>query len=326
MRVTCGCHAPDMGPVNRCRKLLAPRIIWFNAAMSQPPKNAFKAAALIGKFNSVGIAEPLNGLAQFLAERGLEVCIEAETARNTGITGYRTVAADEICSCAEVAIAVGGDGTMLSIGRMLAASAVPLIGVNQGRLGFMTDIALSDMYISLGAMLDGDFEPEDRVLIEAEVWREQMMLMHTLALNDVAVSRGAVGGMIELSVSIDEHFVSNQRSDGLIVATPTGSTAYALSANGPILHPSVDGLVLVPVAPHSLTNRPIVVSNKSRVVVTVIRGKDCRVHFDGQSDVLLMDGDRVAMRRSEHALRLLHPLGYNYFAMLRQKLHWSTIP
>jgi NAD+ kinase len=147
-----------------------------------------------------------------------------------------------------------------------------------------------------------------------------------VAGTDVAVSRGAVGGMIELSVSINEHFVSNQRSDGLILATPTGSTAYALSANGPILHPSVGGFVLVPVAPHSLTNRPIVVSDQSRVVVTVIRGKDCRVHFDGQSDVLLMDGDRVALRKSEHALRLLHPLGYNYFAMLRQKLHWSTIP
>jgi NAD+ kinase len=182
------------------------------------------------------------------------------------------------------------------------------------------------MYTTLAAMLDGEFDPEDRTLIEAEVWREGIRLMHTQALNDVVVSRGSVGGMIELSVSIDGHFVSNQRSDGLILATPTGSTAYALSASGPILDPRVDGFVLVPVAPHALTNRPIVVSDSSRVEVTVIRGKGSRVHFDGQSDVLLNDGDRVVLCRSEHSLRLLHPRGYNYFAMLRQKLHWGTHP
>jgi NAD+ kinase len=286
----------------------------------------FKTAALIGKFNSAGIAEPLLGLAQFLAGRGLEVVVEAETARNTGMSEHRVLRADDIGTVADLVVAVGGDGTMLSIGRMIAASGVPLIGVNQGRLGFMTDIALADMYATLTAMLDGEFDPEDRTLIEAEVWREGNRLIRTQALNDVVISRGAVGGMIELSVSIDGHFVSNQRSDGLIVATPTGSTAYALSASGPILHPSVDGFVLVPVAPHALTNRPIVVSDSSQVEVTVIRGKDCRVHFDGQSDVLLNDGDRVVLCCSEHTLRLLHPRGYNYFAMLRQKLHWSTHP
>jgi NAD+ kinase len=286
----------------------------------------FKTAALIGKFNSAGIAEPLLGLAQFLAGRGLEVAIEAETARNTGMSQYRVLRAEDIGAVADVVVAVGGDGTMLSIGRMIAASGVPLIGVNQGRLGFMTDIALADMYTTLVAMLEGEFDPEDRTLIEAEVWREGIKLMHTQALNDVVVSRGAVGGMIELSVSIDGHFVSNQRSDGLILATPTGSTAYALSASGPILDPRVDGFVLVPVAPHALTNRPIVVSDSSMVEVRVIRGKGSRVHFDGQSDVLLDDGDRVVLCRSEHSLRLLHPRGYNYFAMLRQKLHWGTQP
>jgi NAD+ kinase len=286
----------------------------------------FKSAALVGKFHSAGIAEPLNGLAQFLDERGVEVAVEAETARNVGMGGRRVVAAEDIGKHAEVVVAVGGDGTMLSIGRMIAAFEIPLIGVNQGRLGFMTDIALADMYETLGAMFEGEFEPEERAMIEAEVWRDDSMLLCTQALNDVVVSRGAVGGMIELSVSIDEQFVSNQRSDGLILATPTGSTAYALSANGPILHPRVGGFVLVPVAPHALTNRPIVVSDASRVVVTLTRGRDCRAHFDGQSHAVLNDGDRVAMRRSAYALRLLHPCGYNYFAMLRQKLHWSTIP
>jgi NAD+ kinase len=286
----------------------------------------FKSAALVGKFHSAGIAEPLNGLAQFLHDRGVEVAVEAETARNVGMSGRRVVAAQDIGKHAEVVVAVGGDGTMLSIGRMIAAFGIPLIGVNQGRLGFITDIALADMYETLGAMFDGEFEPEDRAMIEAEVWRGDSMLLRTQALNDVVVSRGAVGGMIELSVTIDEQFVSNQRSDGLILATPTGSTAYALSANGPILHPRVGGFVLVPVAPHALTNRPIVVSDASRVVVTLTRGRDCRAHFDGQSHAALNDDDRVAMRRSAYALRLLHPCGYNYFAMLRQKLHWSTIP
>ena len=241
---------------------------------------SFKVAALVGKFNSAGIAEPLHGLAQFLAARGLEVLVEAETARNVGLSGFRAVPASDIGKHADVVVAIGGDGTMLSIGRMIAA----------------------------------------------EVCREKAILSRAQALNDVVISRGAVGGMIELSVSIDDQFVSNQRSDGLILATPTGSTAYALSANGPILHPRVGGFVLVPVSPHALTNRPIVVSDSSRVVVTLTRGKDCRAHFDGQSDAALIDGDRVVLRRSEHVLRLLHPRGYNYFAMLRQKLHWSTIP
>jgi NAD+ kinase len=286
----------------------------------------FKSAALVGKFQSAGIAEPLNSLAQFLDGLGVEVAVEAETARNVGMSRRRVVAAEDIGRHAEVVVAVGGDGTMLSIGRMIAAFEIPLIGVNQGRLGFMTDIALADMHETLGAMFEGEFEPEARAMIEAEVWRGDSMLLRTQALNDVVVSRGAVGGMIELSVSIDEQFVSNQRSDGLILATPTGSTAYALSANGPILHPRVGGFVLVPVAPHALTNRPIVVSDASRVVVTLTRGGDCRAHFDGQSHAVLNPGDRVAMCRSSHALRLLHPCGYNYFAMLRQKLHWSTIP
>lgn len=286
----------------------------------------FKNVALVGKYNSAGIAEPLLGLAQFLSERGLEVGVEIESARNAGTTDYQALPAQEIGNFADLVIAVGGDGTMLSIGRMLASHGVPLIGINQGRLGFMTDIALADMYATIAAMLEGEFEPEDRTLIEAEVWREGIRLMHTQALNDVAISRGAVGGMIELSVSIDDQFVSNQRSDGLILATPTGSTAYALSANGPILHPRVDGFVLVPVAPHALTNRPIVVGDSSQIEVTLIRGKDSRVHFDGQSDVLLNEGDRVTMCRAEHSMRLLHPKGYNYFTMLRQKLHWSTHP
>jgi NAD+ kinase len=285
----------------------------------------FKSAALVGKFHSAGIAEPLIGLAQFLDGRGVDVAVEAETAKSIGMTGRKVVAAEDIGRRAEVVIAVGGDGTMLSIGRNIAAFGIPLIGVNQGRLGFMTDIALADMYETLAAMFAGEFEPEDRAMIEAEVWRGDSMLLRTQALNDVVISRGAVGGMIELSVSIDEQFVSSQRSDGLILATPTGSTAYALSANGPILHPRVGGFVLVPVAPHALTNRPIVVSDASRVVVTLTRGRDCRAHFDGQSHAVLGDGDRVAMRRSDYALRLLHPCGYNYFAMLRQKLHWSTV-
>ena len=288
--------------------------------------STFKRIGLVGKYQSVGLADTLAEIANHLRERGYEVVLERDTAENAGLEDYRSVPAGELGKAIDVGIVVGGDGTMLSIARILAPDKVPLIGINQGRLGFMTDIAMREKEPALDAILAGEYETEDRDILQATVTRQGQVLLDTLALNDAVVSRGAVGGMIELSVHIDGKFVYNQRSDGLIVATPTGSTAYALSANGPILHPNLAAIVLVPVAPHALSNRPIALSDDCTVEMVLTRGRDAGAHFDGQAHFTLQERDRVTVRRSEHKIRFLHPVGYDYFKMLRQKLNWSALP
>ncbi|MFZ1447071.1 MAG: NAD(+)/NADH kinase, partial [Candidatus Dechloromonas phosphoritropha] len=225
-----------------------------------------------------------------------------------------------------LAIVIGGDGTMLDAARRLARYRVPLVGVNQGRLGFMTDIARSDMLTCMDHLLDGRFSTENRMLLDADVFRDGKEIAANLALNDVVVDKGAIGRMIEFELSIDGEFIYNQRSDGLIVATPTGSTAYSLSAGGPILHPTLTGIALVPLCPHALTNRPIMVNDQVNIEVRIIQADDSRVHFDGQVTHDLQPGDSVRLKRSEYTICFLHPPGYSYFAMLRQKLHWSERP
>jgi NAD+ kinase len=182
------------------------------------------------------------------------------------------------------------------------------------------------MESALSAMLDGRYVEETRTLLDATLTLAAGGSEHTLALNDVVVGRGAMGGMIDCAVTIDGNFVYAMRADGLIVATPTGSTAYALSAQGPIVDPIVAALLLVPVAPHALTNRPIAVRDSAVIEITLLRGKDASLHCDGQSHFALVEGDRVVVRRAAHRLRLLHPQDHDHFAMLRQKLHWSETP
>ena len=286
----------------------------------------FKNIALVGKYQSQGVAEPLVAIAAYLKTSGYNPIVEKDTADNIGLTGYATAAVGEIGREVDLAVVVGGDGTMLSVARILAAHNVPLVGVNQGRLGFMTDIALRDTQQALKAILEGEYDAEERHILQGNVTRHGQVLLDTLALNDVVVSRGAIGGMLELTVTIDGKFVYNLRADGLIVATPTGSTAYALSANGPIMHPNLAAIVLVPVAPHALSNRPIALSDDCEVEMTLTRGRDAGAHFDGQAHITLQERDCITIRRSQHTIRFLHPRGYDYFRMLREKLHWSSLP
>ncbi|MGB2903468.1 MAG: NAD kinase [Candidatus Dechloromonas phosphoritropha] len=289
-----------------------------------------RTIALVGKYHSPEIAESLRRLAEYLHERGVSVFIERETAENVGrqVDLSRWVACDfsDIGAHADLAIVIGGDGTMLDAARRLARYRVPLVGVNQGRLGFMTDIARSDMLTCMDHLLDGRFSTENRMLLDADVFRDGKEIAANLALNDVVVDKGAIGRMIEFELSIDGEFIYNQRSDGLIVATPTGSTAYSLSAGGPILHPTLTGIALVPLCPHALTNRPIMVNDQVNIEVRIIQADDSRVHFDGQVTHDLQPGDSVRLKRSEYTICFLHPPGYSYFAMLRQKLHWSERP
>jgi NAD+ kinase len=296
-----------------------------------PPSNPtaasrFKTIAIVGKHMAVGIEQSLTELAGFLEGAGRTVVFEADTAQNVGLQGYRAMTPAEIGQFADAAVVVGGDGTMLGIARQLAPYGVPLIGINQGRLGFMTDIPLDRMMPLLDEMLNGKVESEQRSMLEGSVLRDGQTIFRAMAFNDVVVSRGAGSGMVELRVEVDGHFMYNQRSDGLIVATPTGSTAYALSAGGPLLHPTLAGIVLVPIAPHALSNRPIVVPDSSDIVIEVIGGRDISVNFDMQSLARLQHHDRILIRRSADAITFLHPQGWSYYHTLREKLHWNEYP
>lgn len=288
--------------------------------------NNFATIALIGRHASHGIADPLSHLAAFLKVRGHRVVIDASTAEFAPLAGYPTATAGELVREADLAIVVGGDGTMLSIARQFAPFDVPLIGVNQGRLGFLTDIALSDMESVLDSMLSGSYVEERRTMLAGSLVRRLGGGEKTMSLNDVVVNRGALGSMIDCAVTIDGRFVYAMRGDGIIVATPTGSTAYALSAQGPIVDPAVAAFLLVPVAPHALTNRPIAIRDSAVVEITLLRGKDASLHCDGQAHFFVDEGDRVTVRRAAHCARLLHPQDHDHFAMLRQKLHWSETP
>ncbi len=305
--------------------------VWSNPGMSAHPKSGaahapFRTVALVGRYSTAGIEGPLEELAACILRNGQDVVFERETALATGLTDYPALSAEEIGREADVAVVLGGDGTLLGIARQLAGFSVPLIGVNHGRLGFMTDIPLEDVQSVLPAMLSGHYEPENRMLLESRVIRDEGVIFSALALNDVVVNRSGISGMVELAVSVDGYFMYNQRSDGLIVSTPTGSTAYALSAGGPILHPTLSGLVLVPIAPHALSNRPIVLPHDAEVSIEVATARDASVNFDMQSLTSLLPGDRIVVRRSAKTINLLHPVGYNYYATLRKKLHWHEYP
>lgn len=282
---------------------------------------AFRRVALIGK-PAPEIAQSLRALRDFLRQRGCEVMLERETAASVGENG--TVAGyDEIGAQAELAIVLGGDGTMLAAARALARHRVPLAGINQGRLGFMTDIAMSEMAESMGAILEGRGSIEERALLEASVQREGRSILGTLALNEAVVSKGSQARLIEFKLTIDGEYVYALRADGVIVATPTGSTAYALSAQGPILQPTVRAFALVPLNPHVLSARPVSVSDSCVIEIELVRAVDARAHFDGFALTDLHEGDRLVLKRSANAIRFVHPPGYSYFTMLREKLRWS---
>jgi NAD+ kinase len=286
-------------------------------------KKSFKTVALIGKYKSPEIAGPLLELARFLTDRGVEVLLDRLTASHIGDCPYPVLVLEELGARADLAIVLGGDGTMLNIARTFAPYDVALVGVNQGRLGFLTDISLDTMFETIGAILDGEYVREDRMLLEAEVYSGRERVFDVLAFNDVVVSKGVRGSMIEFELHIDGEAIYTQRSDGLIVATPTGSTAYALSAGGPIVHPSLRVMTLVPVCPHTLSNRPIVLSSGCTVEIVVHSADDPRVHFDSHSHFELREADRILVRRYSHDISLLHPAGHSYYAMLRQKLKWN---
>jgi NAD+ kinase len=264
----------------------------------------FRRIALIGKLRSAETEASLQELRGFLQKRGCEVLPEGETR-------------------ADLAIVIGGDGTMLGAARELVRHHVPLVGINQGRLGFMTDIGHGDMQAAIGSILDGKYSVEERTLLDAEILRQGKSVLRTIALNEAVIGKGSQGRLIEFELSVDGEFVYRLRADGIIVATPTGSTAYALSAQGPILHPAVAGFTLVPLNPHTLSARPVSVSDRGVIEIAMLHALDARAHFDGLALHDMVQGDRLVLKRSADTVRFVHPPGYRYFATLREKLGWS---
>ncbi len=285
--------------------------------------SGFKTAAVVGKSDAASLPDVLDQLCRVLRRRGLALVMDPATAGAWHGEPDAVAELKELPARADIAIIVGGDGTLLSCARLMAERNVPLVGVNLGRLGFLTDIPADGLDGAIESILGGDYSPEQRTLLDGGVRRGTKGVYSALAMNDVVVSRGAMGSMIEFAVTVDGEFIYTLRADGLIVATPTGSTAYALSAGGPILHPSLNALALVPISPHTLSNRPVAIRGSSRVEITLVRGIDARANFDVQSYCQLEPGDVVSVSAASRPATLLHPRGYRYFAMLRQKLRWT---
>ncbi len=288
-------------------------------------KFPFQNIALIGKHKAPEIAGPLLQLAAFLSSRGLNVVVDSLTAEQIESSPYPAMNLAEMAHAVDLAIVIGGDGTMLNIARTLSPHQIPLVGVNQGRLGFLTDLTLENMQDSIAAMLDGKFVTEQRLLLAARVLRDDVEVFSGLAFNEVAVHRNNISSMVEFEVRIDGEYLYNQRADGLIVATPTGSTAYAMSAGGPILHPSLDALELVPVCPHTLSNRPIVVKGSSVLEILMHRSGDIRLRFDSHTNYELELHDKIVVTRHPEPACLLHPVGHSYYHTLREKLLWNQM-
>ena len=304
--------------------------LWFNRYMLSPSPNsskkAFSRVALVGKYQADGIEEHLKDLAKLLSDLGCEAFIEFDTATHLALSGYPTKTARDFAGEIDLVVVLGGDGTMLGIARQLAGNNVPLVGINMGRLGYMTDIPIQSVHTTLPKIIAGDYEADTRTLLDAVVLRNGKEINRALALNDVVVNRSGISGMVELAVQVNGSFMYNQRSDGLIISTPTGSTAYALSAGGPILHPHVAGILLAPIAPHSLSNRPIVLPQDSITIIEVVDGREVIVNFDMQSQTNLQSGDKVEVRQSTKTIDLLHPSNHSDYKTLREKLHWNEYP
>ena len=289
-------------------------------------KKTFSRVALVGKYQVDGMQERLNDLAKLVSDHHCEVFIETATASHLGLTNYPTKQVEDFTKEIDLVVVLGGDGTMLGIGRQLAGSNVPLVGINMGRLGYMTDIPIQSVQTTLPKMIAGEYEADARTILDAVVLRNGKEINRALALNDVVVNRSGISGMVELAVQVNGSFMYNQRSDGLIVSTPTGSTAYALSVGGPILHPRVAGILLAPIAPHSLSNRPIVLPQDVVISIEVVDGREVIVNFDMQSQTDLQTGDTIEVRQSDKYITLLHPRSHSDYKTLREKLHWNEYP
>lgn len=285
----------------------------------------FQTVGVIGKLHDARVAPTLRALCAHLRRHGCEVLVERASAAAVRGKGVRAVSRQALARRAELAVVVGGDGTLLNAGRTLAPAGVPILGVNAGRLGFMVDIAPADLRRTLDEVLEGRYVREQRLLLSAVIRRGRKALGPFLAINDVVIRNQAAVRMLEFETWLDDEFISLHRADGLIVATPTGSTAYALSGGGPVLHPGLEALTVVPICPHTLSDRPVVIGSDRgvRLVLGGAKGTRAMCTCDGQQNETVYAGDAVEITRAPFSLELIHPKNYRYFNILRNKLHWG---
>lgn len=273
------------------------------------------------------LAGPLTALISVIRKAGAEVFLDERSAKTlgerAGSRGYTRAELGELC---DLAVVLGGDGTMLGVARSLAPFGTPIVGVNAGRLGFITDIVLEDMERLLPALLQGQCTRDVRRMLSAELVRNGKSIFSGLAVNDIGVSHGRAGGMVEFIVYVNGIQMASQSADGIICSTPTGSTAYSLAAGGPLLAPMLDGVTLVPVAPHTLSNRPIVLPGESSIDIEITESRDAVAYFDMQEFADVQPGDVLKIRPSQRTFTMLHPIGYDYFDLLRRKLKWNFMP
>lgn len=288
---------------------------------------AFRTLALLGKANSDDVNQTISALYDFLTAQHYKVLVESRLSRQLSCPKNHGMDVVELGKQADLAIVVGGDGHMLGAARVLARYNVPVIGVNRGNLGFLTDLSPHDFQDSLQQVLSGDYQTEHRFLLETTIYRHGEPKSSNTALNEAVLHPGKIAHMIEYSVYIDDSFVFSQRADGMIVSTPTGSTAYALSAGGPILTPQLNVMTLVPMFPHTLSCRPIVIDAHRQVKLVIAPDnpdEQLHVSCDGHVTLSVHPGDEIIIRRAPHQLTLLHPKDYDYFNVLRSKLGWSN--
>lgn len=288
--------------------------------------NKFKTIGIIGRQRKDDISDTLEALKNLLEQHHLSVVVETETAQYLTTSKLPTYSRDEIGNYCDLIIVVGGDGSLLNAARAVVEHNTPVLGINRGHLGFLTDINPKELTAKIGEVLAGNYIEEQRFLLNVNVQHKTKNITQDIALNDAVLLPGDTPHLIEFSIFIDEQFVCSHRADGLIVATPTGCTAYALSGGGPILHPHLDALVLVPMFPHTLSARPIVTPANSQITITIAAHTETtpRLSCDGQARIPLPPGSTITITKKKEKLRLIHPASYNYFATLRTKLHWKT--
>lgn len=286
----------------------------------------FKTIGLIGRQRKEDISDTLLALKNLLLERKLAIIVETETATWFSAGKLPTCPRDQLGKKCDLIIVVGGDGSLLNAARAGIDDQTPLLGINRGHLGFLTDINPNELEAKVNEVLDGRYIEEQRFVLSADIEYNKEKIASDIALNDVVLMPGDVAHMIEFSIAIDDQFVCSQRADGLIAATPTGSTAYALSGGGPIMHPHLDAVVLVPMFPHTLSSRPLVISANSKIKITIGAENETapRLSCDGQARLTVPIGADIHIHKKAEKLQLIHPKDYNYFATLREKLHWST--
>lgn len=288
----------------------------------------FKRIGLISKPDAADIKDTVQSLCDLLKSAGITVYIDPETAQHVELPSERIIQTELLAKHCDLIMSIGGDGTLLSSARSIINTRVPLIGINLGRLGFLVDISPEEMHAKIQQVLEGQYHKEERIILIAKIIRNNEVIHEQSAFNEVALHRLKSPGLIDIETYVDDKFVNAQRSDGLIIATPTGSTAYALSCGGPLMHPSLNAIALVPINPHTLSNRPIMVDGNSHIGIKFSqRDKHCaQITCDNVILPDLLEGDFISIKRHPNKIHLLHPTDHDFFNTLRVKLDWSRAP